>query len=333
MLSCRQKGKEMIRVLFVMLLMINVTYAGGERYFIKFGSFKNLQGLEKSIAKLPKSLRVNVSVVRKNGWYIPFAYYKKSRKGLSSKVRTYRQYFPDAHVNHGRNMFNNQVVYKFGKRHKTVLTREVSVRKVNPPRTQRDVAPRQVTLQNVAISSDDNTLNIPVQNYSSQNIPSILEAIPMSSVVAPSAKVEQKTYNAFTKQMLSGNYYYITYKAPTSGENLLIKVSFGASDAIYQPVLGDMQMTSAAYLVNNNRLYMYAESFSIDGAYSTLDEHRKDHFLVSSWMNQKKLNTLRYYYKLNDAKKYLGIDISSGLSETLQEGSFDDFFLCQSLRR
>ena len=35
----------MIRILFVMLLMINVTYAGGERYFIKFGSFKESDGV------------------------------------------------------------------------------------------------------------------------------------------------------------------------------------------------------------------------------------------------------------------------------------------------
>jgi len=314
----------MIRVLFVILLMVNISYAGGARYFIKLGSFKNLQGLEKNINKMPKSLRSHVTIVRKKGWYIPFAYYRKSKSGLSSKVKVYKRYFSDAHVTHGRRMFANKVVYKFGKKLK-----QSSVKKTRhtPSRKKRVTQPSRVTLQNVAISSDDNTLNIPIQNYSSQNIPSILEALPLGSVVAPSETIDQKSYKSFTKQMLSGNHYYMTYKAPNGGENLLIKVSFGANAVTYQPVLGDMQMTQANYLVENNKLYMFAESFSSDGAYSTLDEHRKDHFLVSSWMAKKKLNTLRYYYKLNDAKKYLGVDTSGGLSEVLQEGNFDEFFL------
>ena len=317
----------MIRILFVMLLMINVTYAAGERYFIKFGSFKNLRGLEKSIGKMPKSLRANVSIVRANGWYIPFAYYRKSKRGLSSKVGAYKRYFPDAHVTHGRKMFSNRVIYKYGKRIKKISARKVSVKKVKNTREKIVTRPARVTLQNVAISEDDNTLNIPVQNYSSQNIPSILDALPISSSMAPTVKIEQKSYNSFTKQMLSGNHYYMTYKAPKGGSNLLIKVSFGANEVSYQPVLGDMQMTQANYMIEGKRLYMFADRFSSDGAYSTLDEHRKDHFLVSSWMDTKKLNTLRYYYKLNDAKKYLGVDVSTGLSEVLQEGNFDEFFL------
>ena len=315
-----KKGEDMIRVLFVILLMINVSYAEGERYFIKFGSFKNLQGLEKSINQMPKSLRSHVTIVRLKGWYIPFAYYRKTKKGLYSKVKAYKEYFHDAHVTHGRRMFGYKVIYKFGKKLKKSSKSSLN-------RNQSVTRPIRVTLQNVAISSDDNTLNIPVQNYSSQNIPSILEALPLSSVVAPSETIEQKSYKFFTKEMLSGHHYYMTYKAEKGGTNLLIKVSFGANDVRYQPVLGDMQMIQANYLIENNRLYMFADSFSPDGAYSTLDEHRTDHFLVSSWMSRKKLNTLRYYYKLNDAKEYLGVDTSAGLSEVLQEGTFDEFFL------
>jgi len=324
----------MIRVLFVILLMVNISYAGGTRYFIKLGSFKNLQGLEKNINKMPKSLRSHVTIVRSKGWYIPFAYYRKSKSGLSAKVKAYKQYFSDSHVTHGRRMFGKKVVYKFGKKIRQSSSHKRSTRKASTKksryssnRKKRVTRSSRVTLQNVAISSDDNTLNIPVQNYSSQNIPSILEALPLSSVVAPSEKLEQKSYKSFTKQMLSGNHYYMTYKAGKGGTNLLIKVSFGANEVSYQPVLGDMQMTQASYMVENNRLYMFADRFSSDGAYSTLDEHRKDHFLVSSWMDTKKLNTLRYYYKLNNAKKYLGEDTSVGLSEVLQEGNFDEFFL------
>lgn len=86
-------------------------------------------------------------------------------------------------------------------------------------------------------------------------------------------------------------------------------------------------MTEANYIIENRRLYMFANSFTKDGAYSILDKHRKKYFLVSSWINGKKLNTLRYYFNLNDAKEYLDLEKSKGLANVLEEGSYDDFFL------
>jgi len=127
--------------------------------------------------------------------------------------------------------------------------------------------------------------------------------------------------------MLSGKHYYLAYKSTKESPNLLIKVSFQNHVVIYQPIIGDMKMTEANYLIENKRLYMFANSFTKDGAYSKLDEHRKNHFLVSSWVNGKKLNTLRYYYDLNDAKEYLNLETSNGLANVLEEGSYDEFFL------
>lgn len=326
--------------------MLNVASAGGERYFIQFGSFKNYQGVERHINKMPKSLRSHVSIIRTNGWYVPFAYYKKSKKGLSSKVKVYRRYFRDAKIVHGRRMFAHKVLYKFGKRNYNVSKRRVTSRRkvssnkvkyskkrkkfvkkvVRTPKTRTSI-PTLITLQDVDISMDENTITIPTENYSSQNIPSILEALPNKSSINSTLNYQQKNYKYFTKQMLSGNHYYMTYRDPKGESNLLIKVSFAANSVSYQPVLGDMQMTQANYLVKDHKLYMFADKFTSNGAYSTLDAHRRNFFIVSSWMGNKKLNTLRYYYRLNDAKAYLGVDVSSGLSEVLQEGSFDELFL------
>jgi hypothetical protein len=88
-----------------------------------------------------------------------------------------------------------------------------------------------------------------------------------------------------------------------------------------------MTMTEANYIVDNKKLYMYANSFTKDGAYSLLESHRTNHFVVSSWLNGKKLNTLRYYYDLNNAKEYLGLATSKGLANILEEGSYDEFFI------
>jgi hypothetical protein len=127
--------------------------------------------------------------------------------------------------------------------------------------------------------------------------------------------------------MLSGQHYYLAYKKTDSNPNLLIKVTFGNHQVTYQPVIGEMQMTKASYVTEADKLYMFADTFTRNGSFSKLDEHRENHFLVSSWANGKKLNTLRYYYKMNDAKEYLGIGTSDGLAEVLSEGDYDDFFL------
>ena len=331
-----------MRWILTLLLLINFAEAGGERYFIQLGSFKQLKVLEKSINALPSSLRSHVIVVRSNGWYIPFAYHTKRKEVLYSKVPAYKNYFPDASIHHSASMLSHPIVHNYvqPKRAYGYETLRASSRYPQPlpPQTYQ-------TYQNVAISEEDNTLNLPVVLHSRATPPppppppvvEYREVPPL--VVAPTVSVApprqndvreemvSQRYKNFNKKMLSGHHYYLAYKSTNESPSLLIKVSFENHEVIYQPIMGDMQMTRANYLVDENKLYMFADGFTKNGAFSTLDEHRTDHFLVSSWANGKKLNTLRYYYKLNNAKAYLGMKTSNGLASTLEEGTFDDDFL------
>lgn len=304
-----------------MIFFINISYADAERYFIKLGSFKDLKGLEHSIDRLPHSLRSHIVIIRKNNWYIPFAYYVRNKRSLYKYVPRFKPYFHDAHINHSSYMLNYPVVKNYTQKHQQVEKRYVQ----RPPRvsypTRTVVRQPQPYYQNVAISEADNTRNIPVS--SSTNVStSMVTPPPLSTAEEP-----QEQYKYFTKRMLSGKHYYLAYKSTKESPNLLIKVSFKNHTVIYQPIIGDMKMTKANYLIENKRLYMFTNSFTKDGAYSKLEEHRKNHFLVSSWVNGKKLNTLRYYYDLNDAKEYLNLETSNGLANVLEEGSYDEFFL------
>jgi len=331
----------MIRFLLIISILFTASYAGAEKYFIRFGSFKNLKGLEKSINKLPSSLRSHVIIVRSNSWYIPFAYYTSNKSALYSKISKYKRYFPDAHIAHSSYMLKHPIVRNYAVKQKP--KKQAPKRQYIPPvREYRQpvhyVQPKRVVTpayQNVAISEEDNTRPIVVRAPIVQSAP-IVESTPIiQTTYAIQAKEEKdvfanaepKRYKNFSKKMLSGRHYYLAYKGSDENPNLLIKVTFGNHEVTYQPVMGDMQMTKANYLTEGDRLYMFANTFTRDGAYSKLEEHRGNHFLVSSWANGKKLNTLRYYYKLNDAKEYLGIDTSDGLAETLEEGAFDQFFL------
>ena len=318
----------MIRLLIMVSLLFTSSYANAEKYFIQFGSFKNLKALEENIHKLPNSLRMHIIIVRSNLWYIPFAYYTSNKSALYSKVSAYKRYFPDAHIGHSIYMLKHPVIRNYTVKKQIVQRQYIpQVRQYTQP--QSAIAP---IYQNVAISEEDNTLSVSVRQ------PTPLPSIPIvesPSIVQTSyvvkakeekdvfSNVQPKRYKNFSKKMLSGHHYYLVYKANNKNPNLLIKVTFENHEVTYKPVMGDMQMTQANYITEGDRLYMFANTFTRDGAYSKLEEHRKSHFLVSSWANGKKLNTLRYYYKLNDAKEYLGIDTSDGLAETLEEGNFD----------
>jgi len=330
----------MIRLLLLMTLLLNITYASSEKYFIKFGSFKNLKGLEKNIAKLPTSLRSHVVIVYANSWYIPFAYYTSNKYALRAKVDWYKRYFKDAHVAHSSSMLSYPLVRNYAKKRTKV--------KVTTPR-RRYTPPTRVTYPH----SRPQSVGLSQANYTFQSVqhlppvtPVTVNPVTVAPVTANPVTIQPKIvtqkvvykevpkkdtfsiskikrYKHFTKEMLGGNHFYLAYKKEGENPNLLIKVSFENHEVTYQPVIGEMQMTKA----NDNKLYMFANTFSKNGSFSKLEEHHKNYFLVSSWGNGKKLNTLRYYYKMNDAKKFLGIPTSSGLAEILSEGDYDELFV------
>ena len=319
----------MLRLFITITILFSFAQANGQKYFIKFGSFKNLVGLKQNIRKLPISLRSHVIIVRKNEWYIPFAYYTSNKQSLYSKVARYKRYFPDAHIAHSSIMLSYPIVKNYSKvthRVKRVYTPpRPPVRDYFVPKEYRPAPKIVPEYQNVAISPEDHILPpIPkVQNIQNEApVVSTTTIVPAVTNSDDFGKVEIKQYKQFNKQMLSGHHYYLTYKGEDGNPDLLIKVSFKNDEVTYQPVIGDMKMTRANYLVDGDRLYMYTNAFTRDGAFSKLEENKDDHIVVSSWINGKKLNTLRYYYKLNDAKKYLGLKTSEGLSEALQDGEF-----------
>ena len=319
----------MLRLFITITILFSFAQANGQKYFIKFGSFKNLVGLKQNIRKLPISLRSHVIIVRKNEWYIPFAYYTSNKQSLYSKVAKYKQYFPDAHIAHSSIMLSYPIVKNYSKvthRVKRVYTPpRPPVRNYFVPKNYSPVPKIVPEYQNVAISPEDHILPpIPkVQNIQNEApVVSTTTIVPAITDSDDFGKIEIKQYKQFNKQMLSGHHYYLTYKGEGENPDLLIKVSFKNDEVTYQPVIGDMKMTRANYLVDGDRLYMYTNAFTRDGAFSKLEEYKDDHIVVSSWINGKKLNTLRYYYKLNDAKKYLGLKTSEGLSEALQDGEF-----------
>jgi len=307
----------MIRIILFILIFINISYADTTKYYIKLGSFRHLNVLEHTINRLPQSLRSHIVIIyRPDGWYIPFAYHTTKKYALMKKVPSYKRYFPDAHIKSSSYILSHQVVRNYTKNAKK---RYKSISYTPPTRI--------ASYQNSEIYQNNNIVSSYAPTVVYDDITPIATPIPEYKItiikdVKERAK-KRKKYKYFNKRMLSGHHYYLAYKSTKNNLNLLIKVTFYNHDVTYEPLIGNMNMNNAKYIVKDKKLYMFSDTFSKDGAFSKIDENRRDYILVSSWYSGKKLNTLRYYYNLNNAKKYLGKKRSGSLATALEDGKFD----------
>jgi hypothetical protein len=292
----------MLRFILIFSVFLNISYAQNKRYYIQLGSFKQLAVLDKSIQNLPTHLRSHVVVVQSNQWFIPFAYHTTNRTALQQKLPAYRRYFHDAYINSSAYILQHRVVRNYIPKHR---------------RTQPVEKYLSSSIENYPLAK-----TYPVEKSSFVRATPVIIQKPIKRKKVYKTKKKRKK-KSFNKKMLSGRDYYLAYKSTKDSPNLLVKVSFKNHKVFYQPMLGDMNMKEARYVVSNERLYMFADSFSKDSAFSKIDGYTKNYILVSSWQGGKKMNTLRYYYRLNDAKTYLG-EVSAGeLATALQEGVFD----------
>jgi len=295
-----------IRIILFISIFINIIYANS-LYYIQFGSFRQLPVLERSINRMPYEMRSHVVVVRSNGWFIPFAYRTAKLRALRSKLSSYKRYFPDAHIASSPYILNHVIIRNYTSKVKKYI--------------------KPIYSTTIYQQSNNRVSYMPIKENSFNENSKIDSYITVTKTVIPkpTKKIYKKNrkYKYFNKRMLSGRHYYLAYKSADKTPDLLVKVSFENHRVTYQPMVGNMSMKEARYLVNNKKLYMFADSFSKDGAFSKIEGNKKDYILVSSWFNGKKINTLRYYYNLNKAKKYLGEKSLGKLATALEDGEFD----------
>lgn len=133
MLLFFKKEELMIKVIILILTVINIAYANGEHYFIKLGSFKNLNGLKHSINRIPYNLRSHIVIVNKNSWYIPVAYYNFNRNSLYRYLPRLKLYFRDAHIKYSKYILQYPIVQNYGRK-RVVVRRRVNSRPVFIPK-------------------------------------------------------------------------------------------------------------------------------------------------------------------------------------------------------
>jgi len=90
-----------------------------------------------------------------------------------------------------------------------------------------------------------------------------------------------------------------------SSMKFLIKVAFSKAKVEYTPIVGKVPPVSALYTVKDNKLFLYQKGLLNHNVYSLLEKSYTKYHLISSWIGKKKVNTLRYYKDMNEAKRYI----------------------------
>jgi len=130
----------------------------------------------------------------------------------------------------------------------------------------------------------------------------------ITGVKQTNVKKDKKIIPMYTGTSLYSKIKNRTLYLCSEGKNknkVLIAVIFKKNTVNYKPLIGKIPPVSALYTIKNNKLFLYQKGLLDTKVYSLLEKTYKNYYLISSWVGNKKLNHLRYYFTLKDAKVYL----------------------------
>ncbi len=138
----------------------------------------------------------------------------------------------------------------------------------------------------------------------------MLKPVVASNTVKPKEK-EEKTKQPLPKhaslhEKLQGKTLYMAvHKSSQMPQNMLFRVTFKEHRVTYTPLRGSLPPANLQYRVTKQKLFMYRKGLFNSSIYSNLEKETDSYYLISSWMKTKKTSTVRYYFKEEEARRYL----------------------------
>jgi hypothetical protein len=110
---------------------------------------------------------------------------------------------------------------------------------------------------------------------------------------------------SFYDKIKNRTLYLCTYRKKTTWEKILFKTIFTKNKVSYLPLIGKTTTIKAQYKVKNEKLYLFQKNMFNPRVYSRLAYETPQYYAVSSWIDNKRVNTIRYYFNERDARIYL----------------------------
>ena len=138
----------------------------------------------------------------------------------------------------------------------------------------------------------------------------MLKPVVASNTVKPKEK-EEETKQPLPKhaplyEKLQGKTLYMAvHKSNKMPQNMLFRVTFREHAVTYTPLRGSLPPANLQYKVEKKKLFMYRKGLFNPSIYSKLEKETDSYYLISGWMKTKKTSTVRYYFKEDEARRYL----------------------------
>jgi hypothetical protein len=165
-----------------------------------------------------------------------------------------------------------------------------------------------------------------VQTLLTKNKTLLTTLLPAYKKVFPDAvieiekRIEKKTTkesNTSQEQVLPSTPFHMAlhnkkfYLCPvfgkTKSKKFLIEVSFKNTTVSYNPIIGNIPPMEALYKIEDNKLFLYQKGLFNKKVFSLFERTYFKYHLISSWVKEKRVKKLRYYFNLHDAKAYLNL--------------------------
>ncbi len=117
--------------------------------------------------------------------------------------------------------------------------------------------------------------------------------------------IKEKSESSFYDKIQQKELYLCSHGKSSGGKKLLFRVAFTKDKVAYTPIIGKVPPIEAEYRVKDNKLYLFQKGMFNPKVYSKLEEIASKYYLISSWIEKHKSNTMRYYFDLEDARAYL----------------------------
>ncbi len=265
-----------------LLLLLPLQSFASTVYTVRLAVYNNIDTLNDKVNKLSPALRKTIQITKRGNQHVASSVESDKKETLQKLLPSYQKVFPDAFIS-----AEEKVELK------TPKTDTIESNEVNDTTPKKEETKEQ-TLQPEVPS------NIAKEHNTTLPQPKIIYNPYSRKVVNPLRK-DISLYERLHQKTL----YLCAYGPEEWSPNVLIHMAFFDTQVIYTPIMGDVSSKREKYKVAEDKLYISHQGVYDPEMYSRIEEITEDYYLISTWIKDNKMTSIRYYFDIEKAEEYV----------------------------
>jgi hypothetical protein len=271
---------SMLRLLSISLLLILPLQSFASTvYTVRLAVYNNIDSLHDKVNKLSPALRKTIQIKKRGDQHVASSVESDKKEVLQKLLPSYQKVFPDAFISAEEKV-------------DTKMPEAVAIepKEVNNTTAKTEENKAQTEVEKNIGTEQNATLEEPKIIYN-----------PYSRKVVDPLNKDLSFYDRLHQKTL----YLCAYGPEEWSPNVLIHIAFFDKEVIYTPIMGDVSSKKEQYLVKEDKLYISHHGVFDPDMYNRIEEITEDYYLISTWIKEKKMTSIRYYFDLDKAEVYV----------------------------